>query len=83
MEPKKIFLIDKEQHLLVERLHRFFGRLFRVRRCRELSHAPRPGEGAGNGTLAEEVGHLCPATEAADRVRIVAAAALQRVPVAS
>ena len=83
MEQKKVFLINKEQLLLVERLHGLFSRLFRVRRCRELSHAPRPGEGAGNGTLAEEVGHLCPATEAADRVRIVAAAALQRVPVAS
>jgi len=48
-----------------------------------LSNAPRPGKGAGNRTLAEEVGHLSPPTEAADRVGIVAPAALQRVPVAS
>ena len=83
MEQKKVFLINKEQLLLVERLHGLFSRLFRVRRCRKLSHAPWPGEGAGNGPLAEEEVGLSPATEAADRVGIVAAAALQRVPVAS
>ena len=83
MEQKKVFLINREQLLLVGRLHGLFCRLFRVRRCRELSHAPRPGEGAGNGPLAEEEVDLSPATEAADRMGIVAAAALQRVPVAS
>ena len=83
MEPKKIFLIDKEQHLLVERLHRFFGRLFRVRRCRELSHAPWPGEGAGNGPLAEEEVDLGPTTVAAEGMSIVAPSAFEHVPVAS